>query len=91
MVSVRRGLLQGGVRDVCLLVGVHGRLEKVGHEEDLQETERKGGAENGTQKKTKSNQICRETSIARVHGNEILLCSYHVVTVMVRGTGTKMV
>lgn len=52
MVSVRRGLLQGGVRDVRLLVGVHGRLEKVGHEEDLQETERKGEPENGARKKT---------------------------------------
>lgn len=41
MVSVRRGLLQGGVRDVHLLAGVRGRLEKVGHEEDLRETERK--------------------------------------------------
>lgn len=52
MVSVRRGLLQGSVRDVRLLVGVHGRLEEVGHEEDLQETERKGEAENGARKKT---------------------------------------
>lgn len=52
MVSVRRGLLQGGVRDVRLLLGVRGRLEEVGHEEDLQETERKGEAEGGGQKKT---------------------------------------
>lgn len=52
MVSVCRGLLQGGVRDVHLLVGVHGLLEKVGDEEDLQETERKGEAESGARKRT---------------------------------------
>lgn len=39
VVPVGRGLLQGGVRDLHLFAGICGRLEKVGHEEDLQDTE----------------------------------------------------
>lgn len=39
MVPVGRGLLQGGVRDLHLFAGICRRLEKVGHEEDLQDTE----------------------------------------------------
>lgn len=37
VVSVCRGLLQGCVRDVHLFMGLDAWLEKVGHEEDLQD------------------------------------------------------
>lgn len=39
MVAIGWGLLQGGVRDLCLFGGISGRLEKVGDEEDLPDTE----------------------------------------------------
>lgn len=40
VVSIRRGLLQACVRDVCLFTGVDAWLEKVGHAEDLEDTRR---------------------------------------------------
>lgn len=49
MVSVCRGLLQGRVWDVHLLTGIDVWLEKVGHVEDLQDTERRGKAGNGAE------------------------------------------
>lgn len=39
VVAVGGGLLQGGVRDLGLFGGIGGRLEKVGDEEDLQDTD----------------------------------------------------
>lgn len=40
VVSIRRGLLQACVRDVCFFTGVDAWLEKVGHEDDLEDTRR---------------------------------------------------
>lgn len=38
VVSIRRGLLQACVRDICFFTGGDAWLEKVGHAEDLQDT-----------------------------------------------------
>ncbi len=40
VVSICRGLLQGCVWDVRLFMGIYAWLEKVRHEEDLQDTKK---------------------------------------------------